>query len=71
MVMAVNAIESLDAHAEEPSRAPLQPSSRKMCASSNADRRIALSLRADERSRPNGFSTMTRAPFVQLAFSSC
>lgn len=34
---------------------------RKMESSANADLRIPLSFRAEARSRPNGFSTITRA----------
>ncbi len=38
---------------------------RKMHASGNTLDSVALSLRADSRSRPNGFSTTTRAPSAQ------
>ena len=38
---------------------------RKMCASSKLPSRIRFSSRAEARSWPNGFSTMTRAPAVQ------
>ena len=44
---------------------------RKMCASSKLLYRIRLSSRADARSWPNGFSTMTRAPAVHPAVASC
>ena len=44
---------------------------RKISRSSNTPRRMSLSARADSRSRPNGFSTTTRAPAVQPALASC
>ena len=44
---------------------------RKMWSSSKVWSRIAFSLRADSRSWPNGFSTITRAPSVQPEAASC
>jgi hypothetical protein len=41
---------------------PRKWSMRKIADSGNADRRTLSSCRAEARSRPNGFSTTTRAP---------
>ncbi len=44
---------------------------RKMRSSSNDASRIRFSACAEARSRPNGFSTTTRAPAVHPDLSSC
>ena len=49
---------------------PRKWSIRKIESSGNTARATALSSRADARSRPNGFSTMTRAPSARPAAPS-
>ena len=44
---------------------------RKIDDSANCEKRIRFSSRADARSVPNGFSTMTRASFAQPDAPSC
>ena len=43
---------------------------RKIESSGNTDRATRLSSRAEARSRPNGFSTITRAPSARPALPS-